>query len=301
VLESGVDETKPGLPIDEKKPVINVLESGVDEAKPRLQNDQKSDEPANKMPFTATKMKPGADRFFRIPVDFLLSIFPIPFWEIIVTEANRYVDQKLKRSSKRNGLIAGYKWRPLVLQEIMTFFGILIYGMLFPQTGWRMQEWWDPPLKNAWTKFMTKGQFLQICSMLHFSGNGDTNGMHTDSLHKARPVLNILRTTISQYVILGSEHSFDEGTMACQSSYGRHLIVYNGMKPTGKFNFKSVHKIKIHTRNNSDGETEHNNKQEDQLEEEEMNKIDSLTLEIRKPLFNTGAMVNMDNYYMSAT
>jgi hypothetical protein len=33
----------------------------------------------------------------------------------------------------------------------------------------------------------------------------------------------------------------------------------------------------------------------------DLNKIDSLTLEICHPLFNTGAVVNMDNYYMAAT
>jgi hypothetical protein len=35
--------------------------------------------------------------------------------------------------------------------------------------------------------------------------------------------------------------------------------------------------------------------------EEEMNKIDSLTLELCKQLFNSSATVNMDNYYKSTT
>jgi hypothetical protein len=85
---------------------------------------------------------------------------------------------------------------------------------------------------------MSRGHFLQICSVLHFSDNSDIDGMQTDSLHKIRPMLNIPKSILSRYAILGSEHFFDEGTMACRSSYGRHLIVYNGMKPTGKFHFK---------------------------------------------------------------
>lgn len=62
-----------------------------------------------------------------------------------------------------------------------------------------------------------------------------------------------------------------------------------------------IHKIKIQTKNNGDVDVEHNNKQEEQCKQEEMNKIDSLTLERCKPLFNSGATVNTDNYYMPAT
>jgi hypothetical protein len=75
---------------------------------------------------------------------------------------------------------------------------------------------------------MSKGRYLQICSVLHFNDNSDHKKMETDSLHKIRPLLTILKRTLGRYAILGSEHSFDEAKMACKSSYGRHLIVYNG-------------------------------------------------------------------------
>jgi hypothetical protein len=58
-----------------------------------------------------------------------------------------------------------------------------------------------------------------------------------------------------------------------------------------------VHRIKIHTQNNYDKYLT----MDDVQDEQEMNKIDTLTLEMCQPLFNTGATVNMDNYYMSAT
>jgi hypothetical protein len=32
-----------------------------------------------------------------------------------------------------------------------------------------------------------------------------------------------------------------------------------------------------------------------------LNKMDLLTLEVCRPLFNTVAVINMDNYYMAAT
>ena len=189
----------------------------------------------------------------------------------------------------------------------MTYFGILIYAMLYPQTGRRMRESWDSPYQNAWTKFMSKGRYLQITSVLHFNDNSDVARIQKDSLHKIRPLLTILKRTLGRYAILGNEHSFDEATMACKSSYGRHLIVYNGAKPTGKFHFKMymmccaktnlTHKIKIHTRDNCDKDII----EDEAAIEAEVTKIDALTLEMCKSLFNTGSVVNMDNYYMSTT
>ena len=181
-----------------------------------------------------------------------------------------------------------------------------MYAMLYPVTGLRTREAWDSPYQNAWTKFMSKGRFLQICSVLHFNDNSDDQKLETNSLHKIRPLLNILKRTLGRYAILGNEHSFDEATMACKSSYGRHLIVYNGAKPTGKFHFKMymmccattnlTHKIKIHTRDNCDRELI-----DEKEQDEEVTKIDALTLEMCRPLFTTGSVVNMDNYYMSTT
>ena len=59
---------------------------------------------------------------------------------------------------------------------------------------------------------------LQITSVLHFNDNGEVSKMTRDSLHKIRPLLNILKRTLGHYANLGSEHSFDEATMACKSS-----------------------------------------------------------------------------------
>jgi len=123
-------------------------------------------------------------------------------------------------------------------------------------TGRRLHERWETPYQSSWTKFMGKGRFLQICTALHFNDNED--GLKSDSLHKIL-LYNILKKTLGAYINLGSEHSFDEATMACHSSYGRHLIVFNGMKNFGKFHFKMymmccavtylTHNIKIYKAN----------------------------------------------------
>jgi hypothetical protein len=134
--------------------------------------------------------------------------------------------------------INAYKWKPTTVQEMLTFFGILINAMLFPQTGQRMRDSWDDPVRNPWTCHMSKGRFQQLCVMLHFNNNEDTDRIQNDSLHKIRPLLNILKKTIGWYAELGSEFSFDEDTMACYSRYARNLVSFNPMKPTRKFHFK---------------------------------------------------------------
>jgi hypothetical protein len=98
--------------------------------------------------------------------------------------------------------------------------------------------------------------------VLHFNDNENAVGMNNDGLHKVHHILNIIKGTLGKYAHLGSEHSFDEATMACRSSYGRHLITFHAKKLTGKFHFKLyilccastnlTYNIKIHTRDNSD-------------------------------------------------
>jgi hypothetical protein len=74
--------------------------------------------------------------------------------------------------------------------------------------------------------------------VLHFNNNDDDKGIAGDSLHKIRPLLQILKKTLGRYAVLGTEFSFDEATMACFSHYARGLLCFNPQKPTGKFHFK---------------------------------------------------------------
>jgi len=175
---------------------------------------------------------------------------------------------------------------------------------IFPVVFWNIivrHDSWESPYQNAWTKFMSKGRYLQITSVLHFNDNTDSK---RDSLHKIRPLLTILKPSLGKYADHGSEVSYDEATMANKSSYGHFLICFNPMKPTGKFHFKIymiccaytklTFRIKLHTKDNSDLEQEDSH-------DESLNKLDNLTLQLCKPFFNSGCTVNMDNNYMSTT
>jgi hypothetical protein len=101
---------------------------------------------------------------------------------------NHYVEQKSHSKKGKKKLIAGYKWKPVTLNNVMMYFGIPMYAMLNPVNGHFMHEAWDSPNQNAWTKFMSKGRYLQICSMLHFNDNSGDQKLETVSLHKIRPL-----------------------------------------------------------------------------------------------------------------
>jgi hypothetical protein len=79
-----------------------------------------------------TTVKDGYKHLFNSLIDATLAIFPITFWEIIVREINRYAEQKLNKLKGKKQLIAGYKWKPVTLSNIMTYFGLLVYAMLYP-------------------------------------------------------------------------------------------------------------------------------------------------------------------------
>lgn len=74
---------------------------------------------------------------------------------------------------------------------------------------------------------MTRGRFIQISMVLHFNDNNDVDGMRHDGLHKIRQILSLMKPNFGKYAKLGNEHSFDEATMVCCSSYCRHLITFN--------------------------------------------------------------------------
>jgi hypothetical protein len=117
---------------------------------------------------------------------------------------------------------------------MIMYFGMLIYFMLCPQTGHWLQSAWKDQEFNFWTKNMSRDRFQQISSTLHFNDNTDLVGSSMDSLHKIRPLLEILKRTLGHYGNFGSEFSFDEATMAYFSRHTRCLISFNPKKPTGE-------------------------------------------------------------------
>lgn len=72
----------------------------------------------------------------------------------------------------------------MTINEILTYFGILVFSMLYPQTGRRVLTAWKDQQINSWTSCMGAGWFTRNNSILHFNNNNDEEGVAKDSLHK---------------------------------------------------------------------------------------------------------------------
>jgi hypothetical protein len=129
--------------------------------------------PQDKKQHMETKIKDGYKHHFITPVDAMFALMPYVFWELMCHEINWYAIQYMEAKELR--YINACKRKPTSVQEILTFFGILINAMLFPTTGRHMRDSWDDPVRNPWICQMSKGRFQQLRVMLHFNNNEDTD------------------------------------------------------------------------------------------------------------------------------
>jgi len=140
------------------------------------------------LPFTTN---PEYAHLFHAPIDAVFDILPYRFWEVMASEINRYAEQFLRMRNRTK--ISGYQWNLVSIKEVITYFGLLIFAMLYPQTGQRFHSAWNNPSLHPWTNSMTRWCMLQITSMLRFNNNEDHDGMQQDSLHKMWPLPEIIK------------------------------------------------------------------------------------------------------------
>jgi hypothetical protein len=126
---------------------------------------------------------------FKTPINSFFALIPYIFWEIFCEEINRYATEYLKK--KNTWQICGYIWKEVTINELLTYYGILISFMLYPQTGRQVRTTWKNQQLNTWTTHMSVGCFTQLNSMIHFNDNNNIEGIAKDSLHKVRPLLEI--------------------------------------------------------------------------------------------------------------
>ncbi len=126
---------------------------------------------------------------FKTPIDSFFTLIPYIFWEIFCEEINWYATEYLKKKNTRQ--ICRYIWKEVTINKLLTYFGILIYSILYPQTGRRVRTTWKNQQLNTWTTHMSVGRFTQLNFMLQFNDNNNIEGIAKDSLHKVRPLLEI--------------------------------------------------------------------------------------------------------------
>jgi len=134
-----------------------------------------------------------------------------------------------------------------------------------------------------------------------------------DPAARIRPLINILKVRAPANVVLGRNVAVDETSIACRSKFGRHLIVYNATKPTGKYHFKIYMcccstswfavSFKLHCTSGI-GERLSGVIDENAVKAHEAATAKSLevrkhVLEVTMPIHFSKRIVNTDNYYTS--
>ncbi|MGH7974640.1 MAG: hypothetical protein ACREBR_03875, partial [bacterium] len=214
-------------------------------------------EPAGLKEKENSTLKEASAHLFDTSLSSFLAFIPIFFWELLTFESNRYAEQTMAGSGSSS--IAGCAWRGRIsVQEMMTFFGILIHLTLrpMPLRGSYVYAWSDP-YWHPCTKFMALKRFQQIRSSLHLCNNEETTAVN-DSLRKVRPLLTVVKKKLESYLDYGRELALDEASVASRSAYGKNLIFYNPTKNCGKYHFRfymlccsttySVVRFRLHTK-----------------------------------------------------
>lgn len=159
---------------------------------------------------------------------------------------------------------------------------------------------------------MSLSRFRLLRRCLSFNANPTT--LHIDAAARIRPLLNVLKVTGQKYIVVERDVALDEASMACRSRQGRHLVVFNPMKPTGKYHFRLyavccsstwiAFNYTLHCNRSSitDRLSGVISEQEARGLAEEIKSvltIRQIVLEVIRPLVGSNRVVNMDNYYTS--
>ncbi|GMF57952.1 unnamed protein product [Phytophthora fragariaefolia] len=157
---------------------------------------------------------------------------PVSFWQQVVGETNIYAR------------VHGIKLKTCFsLEGIMKFIGVLLYMSLVNKGEY--SNYWGQQVEDAifggntvdLDSVMPLRRFKKLRQAFSFRCVED-NATNTDLPARIRPLLNLLKSTGSKYVEVGRNVALDEARIACRSKYGKPLIVYNPMKPGGKYHFR---------------------------------------------------------------
>lgn len=90
------------------------------------------------------------------------------------------------------------------------------------------------------SSIISERRFWHLRSALSFNSHVSKEHLEDDPLARIRPLVSMFKSTCGQFVIPGRNLALDEASVACRSRYGRHVIVYNPMKPTGMLTDETV-------------------------------------------------------------
>ncbi|GMF14743.1 unnamed protein product [Phytophthora fragariaefolia] len=157
---------------------------------------------------------------------------PLSFWQQVVGETNIY--------ARMNDIAVT---TPFTLDEVMAFLGVLFYMELVDKG--ECSNYWGQLVEDAifggssvrLDAVMPLRRFKQLRQAFCFRCIEVSSG-NRDQAVRIRPLLNLLKVTGPKYVEVRRNVALDEASIACRTKYGKPLVVYNPMKPTGKCHFR---------------------------------------------------------------
>lgn len=222
-------------------------------------------------------------------LDLFFITFDNKFWEILVTETNRFADQTIHDERKKR--YVDDTWYPVTLDEIKTYYALcILMGQVKKsniQLYWTRRAVLETPIFRQTMPFK---RFRQISRFLHFSDNETDDSK--DRLRKIRPVINFWNQKFKEIYTPNEYVSIDESLMKYK---GR--LTYKQCNPSKRARNKNLeyklceastgfcHGFKIYTGQNR------------------INRNDSasenVVMELSKSIINKGYTLFLDNWYSS--
>lgn len=254
---------------------------------------------------TETKLKKDKMHLFDTASSSFFAYLPLPFWHKVVEETNKY---------------AAAGKRPLItLDELIKVIGIMFYMTVVSKGEY--SNYWGEQIEGqilgvgqpGLEIIMPLKRFVYIRKNLCFRYAVESEDLKKDPAARIRPLINTLKATCPLYLDLGRNVAVDESSIACRSKYGRHLIVFNNTKPTGKYHFKiyalccatswAMVSFRLHCNSTMQERLKRvvSPTVAEQLEAdtEFSSAVRKIVIEVTQPLHHTKRIVTTDNFYTS--
>ena len=275
----------------------------------RWEYGQRLDPPLSASSGEVTKIKDECKVRFSNPLSSFFSFLPLEFWKVYMFHTNQYATKKYAAQRARIDINFRRVWKSVMLQEFMQFFSILMHMCLYPCPGQTYTACWHDARRHPYTMMMKVSRFMEIRSVLHMSAVGAPEQESDDALYKVRPIVNVLKTTLGAYLLVGSNIVIDESSMPCRSQYGRHLIYYNLSKPNGKYHFRfylccgadfyNCIRFRVKTHQGSDRGDGFVDMENEEDEDEHPAATVDICQDLMKPYVGSDRVLNTDNWYSS--
>jgi hypothetical protein len=199
----------------------------------------------------------------------------------------------------------GKKWKQITLEHFIAIFMHMV-NVHYANMGYRY--YWKVQPRPFYLGDMQIGRFEKIRQCFHFNSNPHEETTR-NSLHKVRPILNIIKYTIGRYIKIGSDISLDEMSIQIRSCCVGDLTMFNKDNNCGKFHFRFFavccaftwvcFRLCACTRKKYDAAYHPGANGYGAVPK--LEKINEIVVDMLSPYSLTNVVVNMDNFYCSQT